>query len=318
MGSRTVAMNRLDPISLRLFVRVVEQGTIAAAAAAEHLAPAAVSKRLSELESAVGSRLLIRTNKGVEPTDAGQALVALARRVLSELDQIPAQMASYSSGVRGVVRVCASMSAITQFVPEDLKAFRARYPDVQIQLQERISGVVTRAVAEDAADVGIFTAAPHGAQIVSYPIRRDRLGVCVPASHPLASRTALRFDEIVDEAFVGMPSGSAIGLLMERAATQAGRELRPAIQVTSFDAQCMMIASGFGVGVLPDVVAQRNAAVLGIRVLRLDEDWAEREFRVAVRSSGAPSVAADLLVQCLRERGAQTYPGDVGHRLLGD
>ena len=63
-------MPRLDPASLKLFVRVVEEGTVAAAASCEHIAAAAVSKRLSEIESALRTPLLLRTNKGVEPTAA--------------------------------------------------------------------------------------------------------------------------------------------------------------------------------------------------------------------------------------------------------
>lgn len=149
-------MNQIDPVSLRLFIRVVETGTIAAAAEAEHLSAAAVSKRLSELETVLSSQLLQRTNKGVEPTGAGLALTKLARSALAELDQVRVQMESFSSGVRGLVRVCASMSAITQFLSEPLRSFLDEHPNVQVQLEERLSPMVVKAVAENAADVGIF------------------------------------------------------------------------------------------------------------------------------------------------------------------
>jgi DNA-binding transcriptional LysR family regulator len=137
-------MNQIDPVSLRLFIRVVETGTIAAAAEAEHLSAAAVSKRLSELETVLSSQLLQRTNKGVEPTGAGLALTKLARSALAELDQVRVQMESFSSGVRGLVRVCASMSAITQFLSEPLRSFLDEHPNVQVQLEERLSPMVGR------------------------------------------------------------------------------------------------------------------------------------------------------------------------------
>lgn len=94
---------KLDPQSLRLFISVLEEGTIAAASQREHIAAAAVSRRLSELESLLGSQLLIRSNKGIEPTEAGTALMYMARGVLNDLSGIVSEMREYSHGKRGDV-----------------------------------------------------------------------------------------------------------------------------------------------------------------------------------------------------------------------
>ena len=292
-------MPRLDPTSLKLFVRVIEEGTIAAAADREHIAAAAVSKRLSEMESALRTPLLVRTNRGVEPTAAGLTLLALARRVLHELDQIPVQMQSYASGVRGLVRVCASMSAITQFLPTDIRSFLSDYPDVQMNLEEKVSNAVVKAVAENSADVGIFTATPPGLQLETFSYHFDRLVLCTPKNHRLAARTEMSFVEALDEDIVGMHTGSAIGIQLGQAASLAERSLSLRIQVTSFDALCMMISCGLGVGVLPEVVARRNAEQLGIQVVRLTDAWAHREFKICVRSSESLPVASRLLVKHL-------------------
>lgn len=301
-----MCMQRLDPTSLKLFVRVMEEGTIAAAADREHIAAAAVSKRLTEIEGLLGTQLLLRTNKGVEPTAAGVALLTLARRALHELDQIPVQMRSLASGVRGLVRVCASMSAITQFLPADIQAFLMRYPDVQVQLEERTSTVVPRLVAENAADIGIFTSAQADRQLDTFAYQRDRLVVCAPRAHPVAARQEVSFEEIAGEELVGMHTGSAIGVLLSRAASLVEQPLRMRIQVTSFDALCMMVHCGLGVGVLPQAVARRNAVTLDIAVVALTDAWAEREFKIAVRRGGALPVAAKLLAEHLQERSAMS------------
>jgi DNA-binding transcriptional LysR family regulator len=298
-------MLRLDPTSLNLFVRVVEEGTITAAADREHIAAAAVSKRLSELESVLHTPLLMRTNKGVEATAAGFALLAMARRVLHELDQIPVQMLSYTSGVRGIVRVCASMSAITQFLPADIQSFLNEYPDVQVQLEEKASSAVTKAVADNAADIGIYTATPHGQQLETLSYHMDRLVLCVPRSHPLSRQSEISFTEALDENLVSMATGSAINLQLVRAASEAGRPLHIRIQVTSFDALCMMISSGLGVGVMPEAVARRNAATLGIELVALTDAWARRQFNLCVRSSESLPVAASLLVKHLHQASRQ-------------
>ncbi|MFD0669203.1 LysR family transcriptional regulator [Ramlibacter sp. MAHUQ-53] len=301
-------MQRLDPVSLKLFVRVIEAGTIAAAADSEHIAAAAVSKRLAEIEAHLGTQLLVRTNKGVEPTAAGLALQALARRALHELDQIPVQMQGYASGVRGLVRVCASMSAITQFLPADIRSFRDQYPGVQVQLEERTSTRVTRLVADNAADLGIYNSAPHDPALATLPYHRDRLVVCAPRPHPLAARASVRFEDIAAEEIIGMHTGSAIGGLLSRAAGAIERPLRMRMQVTSFDALCMMVHNRLGVGVLPDTVARRNAVTLDIAVVPLEDAWARREFTIAMRQDESTLLAARLLASHLQARAAATGP----------
>lgn len=98
----------LDPTSLRLFVAVVEEQSIAKAAEREHIAAAAISKRISELEDALRTELLTRTNKGVEPTAAGIALLRLARHALHVLKDVHAQMLDFATGTRGQIRIYAN------------------------------------------------------------------------------------------------------------------------------------------------------------------------------------------------------------------
>ena len=146
---------RLDPTSLKLFISVVEQGTIAAAAEHEHM-----RRRPSASASAnwknLKIRLLIRTNKGIQPTPAGIALSTMAR-ALHELDEIAVQMRDYASGLRGFIRVHANISAITQFLPQDIRLFLNECPNVQVDLEEKISSAIIKSVAENAADVGIIS-----------------------------------------------------------------------------------------------------------------------------------------------------------------
>ena len=292
---------RLDPVSLKLFVSVVEEGTIAAAAAREHIAAAALSRRLADLEGVLRTRLLDRTNKGVEPTAAGITLVNLARRALHELDDIAVQMADYASGVRGHVRMFANISAITQFLPGEIKGFRERYPQVQIHLEEKISSVVTRAVADNAADLGIYTAGPHAIELETFPYHADRLVLIAPKDHPLADCRRLAFADTLDFDYVGLHTGSAINLQLTKAASEIDRTVRLAIQVTSYDALCVMVGAGLGIGLLPEALARLHARMLGIRAIRLTDAWAERELRICVRAFDALPVAARLLVCHLRQ-----------------
>lgn len=291
---------RLDPVSLRLFIAVVEEGTIAAAAAREHIAAAAVSKRISEVEAVLHTNLLNRTNKGIEPTAAGIALLALARRALHELNDIGVQMQEYVSGVRGHVRIFANISAITQFLPSEMKSFLAEYPEIQVHLEEKISSAVTKAVAENAADIGIFVAQSHGYPLEVFPYHEDKLALLVPKDHPLAGRKQVVFAQALDYEFVGLHTGSTINLQLQKSASELGRNLKFRIQVTSYDALCLMVDSGLGIGILPEAVAHPYAKTLQVCIVTLDEPWAVRQLNICVRSFDALPVAARLLVNHLR------------------
>ena len=91
----------MDLISLRLFVRVVEEGTISLAAQREHIAAAAISRRIADLEDQLNTPLLRRTNKGVHPTQAGLELLYRARSVLNSVENIKTHIQGYSQGQQG-------------------------------------------------------------------------------------------------------------------------------------------------------------------------------------------------------------------------
>lgn len=291
---------RLDPVSLRLFVAVMEHGSIAAAAEREHIAASALSRRLAELETALNVELFARSNRGVEPTSAAYALQHRARGLLNEMDDIALQMRDYASGTRGQVRVAANNSAITQFLPAELQGFLARYPQVDVRLQEQISTSVARAVAENAADVGILNDGHYGERVVLLPYHKDELVVVVPAKHPLSKRKSLRFADVLSDDFIGLHPGSVVNNLLMREATQIGRPLKLRMQVTSYDAQCLMISAGLGVGVLPRGSARLYRGSITLSVIKLAEPWAMRQLALCVHAGKTLTGAAQLLVEHLR------------------
>ena len=298
-------MPRLDPTSLRLFVAVVETGTIAGAAAREHIAAAAVSRRLADIEAVLGVALFERTNRGVRPTAAGQALVGLARRAIAELDQVSVQMRGFSGALRGLVRVSASLSAITQFVPADLESFVNAHPDIQVRLQEQVSTAVSQAVLENAADIGIYTSAAPERGLQTFAYRCDQLVAVVPRGHCLARRRSVSLQEVLAHPIIGLHSGSAIDQMIARAAGDAQRPVNLRVQVTGFEALCLMVSHRLGIGVLPQAVAQRNARTLDLVAIPLRDPAAQRRFSVCVRSVQSLTPAARALLEHLVESARQ-------------
>src|SRR5262249_47186506 len=122
----------------------------------EHIAPSALSRRLSELEKGLGAVLFNRSRRGISLTSAGITLTGLARTVLNNLDEIHARMTEHASGLRGNVRLSAIPSAIIQRLPIQLEKFAERYPGIRIQLEEAPSANILNAVAENSVDLGIL------------------------------------------------------------------------------------------------------------------------------------------------------------------
>lgn len=294
---------KLDPITLRLFVAVMEESAIARAAAREHIAPSAASRRLAELEEQLQVELFTRSNRGSTPTAAAFALLNMARGVLNEMDGIATQMRDYAQGgeqgLRGHVRVMANISSITQFLPAQLQSFMSQHPLVDVRLQERVSTDIARAVADNEADIGLLNRGSYGSRVTLRPYRRDRLAVVVPQSHPLARKRSLKLAQVVAHDLIGMHADSALNHLITRSAADQGLQPRLRMKVTGYDALCLMVASGLGIGILPEGSARIYMGTLPLHCIRLDETWAERQLMLCLRSQDALSPVAQLLAEHL-------------------
>ncbi|MGX2041355.1 LysR substrate-binding domain-containing protein [Methylocaldum sp. MU1018] len=290
---------RFDLKDLELFIAVAETGSIAKAADQCHTVASAISKRLSDLEAAYGTALLLRSSKGVATTPAGLALLARARAVLNQAGQLDRELRGYSAGIRGQVRVFANISAIVEFLPQALASFLSVHPEIQVELEEQVSGAVAQAVADNLADLGLVSEIPAGHDLVLIPFREDELVLLVQPDHPLAQRRRIDFREALDFDFIGLHSDSALHYRLLRAAADAEHALHLKIRVTSFDAVCAMVAAGLGIGVVPKAATTPYTASLGLVPLALNDDWARRRLHLCVRSLEGLSAAARLLVDHL-------------------
>ncbi len=291
---------RMDLTSLQLFVAVCELGSIGKAAEREFIAASAISKRLTELEATVGTQLLYRHTRGVDLTPAGESLLHHARSVLFSLEKMQGELSEYADGVRGHVRVHASISAIVQFLPEDLGAFIRQHDEVKIDLEEHLSSEVVRAVQEGAADLGICNASTPQGELQSLPYRHDQLALIVPRGHALAHRPSVAYADTLDHDQVGLHSTSSIYLALRQAAEQAGRTIKLRIHVTSLDAMCRMIDNGLGVGVMPQRAFELMHGVGQLACVPLSDPWAERALHMVARDFSTLPVTARLLVEHLQ------------------
>jgi DNA-binding transcriptional LysR family regulator len=293
-------MRSFDPVSLRLFVAVCEEGNIAAAAQREAIVPSAVSKRLAQMESEAGVRLFERGRRGVTVTAAGEALWRYARESLQMLDRIKSDLGAFAQGVQGQVRVFGSKSAVAQFLPNDIGRFAKMYRDVRVSLEEREIWEVVRGVEEGRADIGVCWDAVDFRDLTLFPYHRDHLAVVVPEGHPLASSDSVAFIDTLDYEHVDILARSIMQQRQRSAAGAAGKQLIHRIQVSTVDAAYRIVAAGLAVAIVPGEEARAVQQALGLTVVPLTDSWAHRQFVISVRNRGL-SLPASLLVEKLRD-----------------
>ncbi|MCQ4305218.1 LysR family transcriptional regulator [Stutzerimonas frequens] len=298
-------MRRIDFVTLRLFVAIAETRSLTRAAEREHLALAAVSKRVSDVEGQLGVSLLYRQPKGVELTPAGHALLHHARNLLDNLQQLDADLSEFSQGVKGHVRIHANTSAVIEFLPEDLSAFARQHPEVKIDLEERVSSDTLRALREGLTDIGIFAGHMPGEDLQVFPYREDRLVLVTPREHPLAGRECIALREAAGFDFIGLQQDASLHALLQQSAQQMGTPLRLRIQVRSFEAICRMIHTGMGIGVLPEQVVRNYLPALDVAMVPLTDVWARRELKLGVRNLESLSVTARQMLEHLTLREGQ-------------
>ena len=311
---------RFDLITLNLVLAIADTRSITRGAAHEHLALAAASKRVSDLESRLGVTLFERHARGVDLTEAGRALVRHIRSLNASLHALESEVVEFSRGIKGHLRIAANASAIAECLPADLAAFSQAHPGIRISLDDLTSAEVQAAVASGRADVGIFVPPQHESRLSCQPYREGELAVLVPRGHVLAGRAAaaaagakttpaaVRFDALLDFDIVGLHLGAAAHEQMRERAQALGRTLNVRVQVRGFDAIAQLVEAGLGVAVLPAVVAQRFARIFAVQALALDEDWARRPYLLAVRTQEVLPTVVQRFVEALCPPTAST-PG---------
>jgi DNA-binding transcriptional LysR family regulator len=289
----------LDLVTLRVFKAAVEERSLARAAEREHLALSALSRRIADMEARLGTTLLRRHDRGVEPTAAGEVLLRHLGPLFDLLDRAFADVEAFAAGARGHVRLHANISAVSGFLPTALTGFLAANPGIEVSLEERFTADILHAVRTGAADLGLGSGTVRGAppELQLIPWREDRLVAVLPADHPLAAHSGpVRFAELAAEPFVGLSPGSALQQLYRREAEALGLRLRERISVASFDGARRMVEAGLGMAILPDSGAEPRATKTGIVVRPLDEPWAARPLTLCVRRDPETLPAAARLL----------------------
>ncbi len=300
-------MRDLDLTTLRLFVSVCDTGNMRRAGEEASMVASAVSKRLAQLEDAVGAQLLLRKRHGVAPTPAGETLLQHARSMLMSARLIERDMAGHAAGLQGRVNVLATASVMAESLADHIARFlkEPAHRNIQIDLEERISPEVVRGIREGVAALGICWDAAETGLLHTRTYTHDHLCVAVRNDHPLAARQRLKLADTLDHEHVIMPIHSAVEVMLQREAGRLGKRLQHRVIVTNFEAAMRVVRADLAIAVVPREVTPLHAQAWGLKILPLSEPWARRRFVLCHRGEDTLTPAAQLLLESLSAYAAE-------------
>lgn len=283
-------------VDLRLFINIAEMNSLTRGAERSHMSLPAASTRIKHIEDSLGTKLLNRTSHGVNLTLSGQALLHHALQMQRQMEHLCADLQEYAQGIKGHVRIFANTTAISQFLPTVLSRFLVTHKNVNVDLRERLSHDIVRAVSDGTADIGLVAGNVRTEGLEVLPYRKDNLILVCARTHPLGQRESIAFDETLESDYVGLPEESAIHSFLTEAADRVHKRLKLRIQVGSYEAMCRMIEANVGIGIMPEFSARRQAKTMDIQLVQLTDKWAVRDLKICVRSlEQLPSFAQHLV-----------------------
>ncbi len=265
------ALQGLDVRTLRLFEAVVKTGNLTQAARASHLAVGAASRRISNFETLIGTPLLERYARGVRPTVMGIKVAESVRNILDEVNGLSSISQNLRQGLTKHVRLLGNGVAITEYLPDVIRKFRDKHPDVLVEIEESRSWDTAKALQQEEARIGIAaTSQPPGMGLHYFEYVTEPLVLVAKKSHPLGRRQRVRFTDTLEYEYIGLQLESIIYGPLHEEARQAGKAIRTLAQVGGLYHACCMVAAGLGLAVVPESLALSLRSCFDLSMIRLD------------------------------------------------
>ncbi len=250
---------------LRCLREIARQSlSVTNAAAALDASQPGVSRQIQALERALGVRLLVRSkNRLLGLTEAGQTIVALAERVIGDIENMQAVAADARAEHQGKLRVATTHLHARYSLPPAIKRFSAEHPQVDFQLQQVDAERIASLVEHGEAELGVSTDAPGESEaLVLLEAAVVKRSLIVPRGHPLAARKRLTLEELARYPFLGYHPRSSSGRVIAQAFEESG--IRPRYVVSAHDSDVIKayVAEGLGIAVVPSVAVDPSDGAL--------------------------------------------------------
>lgn len=287
-------MRNFDFVDLRLFVSVCRTGSIARTAAHEHLAPSAVSKRLTHLEERAGTALLHRDRNNIRPTEFGKVILDEAEVIFAAAQRITERIDRPGNFSGALIRVLTCSTSISWKLVDAVSELlgHAAFAKIQIEMFEVASSEIVRRILDDSADIGICRDDVDLSNLSSQFLGTDTLSVIVPRHHRLAGGSSCTLEDISGERQVALAGPSASKALVSRVASARDLRIDYRMLVPTIDTALKAVKVGLGIAVLPGELVRPYADHFGLTVVALAEPWAARMYYACTKPSVNESTSA--------------------------
>lgn len=284
---------------LRYFVRIVDLGSLSRAAADLYVAQPALSRAVAGLEAELAVPLLVRTVRGVLPTEAGKVLYAHAQGLLRQASRLAEEVKSAGAAPEGTVSVGIPFSASNILAPALLAAVRKALPKVKLEITEAVSGVLEEQLAAGRLDMAVlYERERRAAQVEERALLVEELYL-VSAGRPRATEVTLA--EALEHAFILPGPGNSTRQILERAAARAGAKLEVIAEVDSPATVKAMVAARLGATVLSRSALHPERARPALALQRIVKPTLSRALGVGTSRAGTPTRAAARVRELLEE-----------------
>jgi len=294
MGGEVVDVGQLEAL-----VQVARHQSFSKAAEALYLTQPSVTARIQALEKELGEELFERTGRGVRLTDAGQAFLPFAERVLAILQEGRESIEEVRSLQLGSLRLGVAPTICTYVLPKILKAFRSRYPNLEVRIRTGRSEQILDLLLNDEVQVGLCRSLYHP-EVETITLYDDEIILVANPQHPLAAGQGVTLEELSQQPLILYDRGSGYYALTTSIFREAGIVPRLAMELDYLEATKRMVEEGLGIALVPRVAVERELK-LGVltEVTIIDAPPVNRQIGLLYRKRRKPNRAAQALIDFL-------------------
>jgi DNA-binding transcriptional LysR family regulator len=295
---------KIDVLGVQAFVAIADHKSFRRAAGELSITQTALSRRLQNLESFLGVRLVERTTRSVALAPPGDSFLPQARRLLADLAAALTEIRETGKAQRGDVTLACVPTIGVHYLPHILQRYSAEHPQNRVKVLDHSSGAVAQAVLTREAEFGINIAETHAPTLRSIPLLQDDFVLICREDHPLARRRTLPWEKLEGHRLIFPGASSNNRPLLDHALAELAPRLTAFYEVQRSSTAVGLVAAGAGIAVAPRLAWQAGSYP-GLRVVSLHTPVVRRTFSLISRKGAHLSPAAQALHDLILRHRAQ-------------
>ena len=296
---------RLDFFDLKLFLNIVDSGSLTKGAQRSAISLQAASERIKKLEQHFAVELFTRHANGVRLTLAGQTFNEQAQAIIQQCHQLDMAMLPYTKQLTENLTLWCNSSAQSEYLPLLLPQYLLENPHIQIDLHEAESRDILQALEQGTAQLGLISGFFQVESLQTLEFADDPLVLICPPDHLLTQTQILALHEILSYPFVGLMQYHSLQQSIEAQAKLLNCAIQYRLRLPNFAAIAQVVANGVGIAIMPARAAKRLQNIYHFQQVKLEGAWANRKLLLAARNFDALPINFQHLAQYLLSQKVQ-------------